>query len=68
MNLNILQIGGLETSKLEALRGRATSYISDYLDIGLLVNPFNLNDSIKETFIHFPDGITLKALLHQRVF
>jgi len=64
MNLNTLKLGGMDTSKLSALRGRATSYMSDYLDIGHLVDPFNTTDTIKERFIHFPDGITLKALLH----
>jgi len=48
MNLNSLKLGGMDTSKLSALRGRATSYMSDYLDIGHLVDPFNITDTIKE--------------------
>ena len=50
--------------KIEDVKGKLGSFIKDYLYLGYLVDPFNLNEDIRETMIHTADGITLKVIIH----
>jgi len=64
MNLKMIIGGGFNLMKIEDVKGKLGSFIKDYLYLGYLVDPFNLNEDIRETMIHTADGITLKVIIH----
>lgn len=64
INLKLIVGGGFNLLNIENVKGKLGSFINDYLYLGYLVDPFNLNDDIKETLIHTADGITLKVIIH----
>jgi len=64
MNNNLIEACGFNLPNTKNAKVRSGKFISDYLSLGYLVDPFNSNEVIKELMIHTADGITMKIIIH----